>query len=384
MADANNMGAQNANNRNAIIGMCPSIIQKIASITQAQYPYTAGQASVVNVPLQNVGLIKRLWVRVQANVQQGAAETQTLQTLGPANFLSQILLTDLNNLVRINTTGWHLSMINSARRQFPIGAAITSDTPLGFGSNYNLVKAPASVTGAANLYMVYEIPLAYSETDLRGSIFANVVNATMNLQLTLNPNMFAATGADAVQSVYKSSTAQLGRVNSFTIDIYQEYYDQLPRNQDGSYALPLIDLATQYNLINTANTGLAVGTDQSLPYANFRSYQSTIVVYDNGGVLNAGSDINYISLTTANAMTMFKLEPAMVQLLNGRNKLNDDFPLGTYYFDHRIRPLSTLTYGNMQLNVNPSAVSAGAILLVGYEYFSLQNQLANAGSIPSS
>lgn len=378
------LNQMNAYARNAIIGMCPTVIQKIASITQAQYPFTAGQASVINIPLQNVGLIKRLWVRVVANVQQGAAETQNIQTFGPANFLSQILLTDLNNLVRVNTTGWHLAMVNSARRQFALGAAITSDSPLGFGANYNLVKAPAAVTGAANMYMCYEIPLAYSETDLRGAIFANVVNATMNLQMTLNPNMFVASTADGVQAVYKSTTAQLGKVNSYTLDVYQEYYDQIPRNQDGSYVLPLIDLATQYNLLNTSQTGLAVGADQSLPYANFRSYMSTVVVFDNGGTLNAGTDINYFSLVTANAMTLFKLDPFMVQLLNGRNKINDDWPLGTYYFDHRTRPLSTLTYGNMQLNMNPSTVNANALVLAGYEYFSLQNQLANAGSIQST
>jgi hypothetical protein len=380
----NNPQMQNDAAAAYIIGACPTVIQKIASITQSQFPYTAGQAQVINVPITNVGLIKRFWLRIQANVQQGAAETQTLQPLGPSNFLSQIILSDLSNLIRINTTGWHLSMINSARRQFPIGAAITSDTPLGFGANYNLVKAPSSVTAAANMYMVYEVPCTYSETDLRGGIFANVVNATMNLQLTLNANMFVASGADGVQAVYKSSTAQLGKVNSYTIDVYQEYYDQLPRNQDGSYALPLISLATQYNLLNTSQTGLAVGADQSLPYANFRSYMSTIVGFDNGGTLNAGSDINYFTLQTANAMQLFKLDPFMVQMLNGRNKINDDWPSGFYYFDHRMRPISTLAYGNIQLNVNPSTVNANALLLVGYEYFSLQNQLANAGSMSST
>lgn len=370
--------------RAAIVQNCPTVIQKIASVNQNNYPYTSGQATVINVPLQNVGLIKRIWARCHFNVQQGAAETQTLQPLGPANFLSQVILTDLNNLTRINAAGWLLASVSSARRQFPFGAAITSDTPLGFGSNYPNVKAPASVTAAADAYMVYEIPLTYSDTDLRGGIFANVVNSTMNLQLTLNPNMFVASGADGVQAVYKSSTAQLGKVNTFQIDIYQEYYDQLPRNTDGSYMVPLIDLATQYNLINITNTGLAVGADQSLPYANFRQYLSTTVIFDNGGTLNAGSDINYFSLSTANAMNLFKLDPYMAQFLNSRIRYNDDWPAGAYYFDHRARPLTTLAYGNMQLNVNPSVVNANALLLVGYEYFSLQNQLQQAGSIQSS
>ena len=376
--------AGNAAARAAIIMNCPSVIQKIASITQAQYPYTAGQATVINVPLQNVGLIKRLLVRVTANVAQSAAETHTRQPFGPANFLSQVVLTDLNNLVRINTTGWHLAMLGTARRQVAFGAAITTDSPMGFGANYNIISAPASLTTAQNMYMTYEIPLCYSETDLRGGIFANVVNATMNLQMTINPNLFVASTADGVQAVYKSSIATLGKINSYTIDVYQEYYDQLPKNPDGSYMLPLIDLATQYNMINTTSTGLAVGADQSLPYANFRSYMSTLVVYDNGGTLNAGTDINYFSLATANAMNLFKYDAPTAQFLNGRLKINDDWPVGTYYFDHRGHPITTAAFGNMQLNVNPSTVNANASLLVGYEYFSLQNQLSQAGSIQSS
>jgi hypothetical protein len=356
---AQNMMAQNMAARAAIVGNCPTVIQKIASITNSTASYTSGQATTVNVPLQNVGLIKRMWVRITGNVSQGAAETQNLTTFGPANFLSQVVLTDLNNLVRINTAGWHLNMVSSARRQFPFAAAITSDNPTGFGSNFPIIKAPAAVTATQPFYMCYEIPLAYADTDLRGAIFANVVNATMNLQLTINPNLFVTNAADATLAMYKSTTAQLGLLNSYKIDVYQEYYDQLPRDQTGGYQLPMIDLANVYTLINTSNTGLAVGTDQSLPYANFRSYLSTCLVYDNGGTLNPGTDINYFSLATANAMNLFK-------------------------YDHRAKPLSTLTFGNMQLNVNPSVVNANAILLLGYEYMALQNQLQTAGSIASS
>ena len=383
-ATAQNIQQMNAQARAAIVMSCPSVIQKLTSLTKAQFGYTSGQATTINVPLQNVGLIKRLIVRVSANVQQGAAETQNRMPFGPANFLSQIMLNDLNNLVRINTTGWHLAMLGTARRQVAFGAALTSDSPLGFGANYPIIQAPAAVTGAANMYMTYEIPLCYSETDLRGGIFANVVNATMNLQLTINPNMFVATGTDGVQACYKSTTAQLGVMNNYTIDVYQEYYDQLPKNPDGSYMLPLIDLATQYNIINTVNTGLTVGADQSLPFANFRSYMSTVAIYDNGGTLNAGTDINYFSLATANAMNLFKYDPFIQQFINGRLKINDDWPAGVYYFDHRGHPITTAAFGNMQINVNPSVVNAGAQLLVGYEYFSLQNQLQNAGSISSS
>jgi hypothetical protein len=375
---------QNAQARQIILQNAVPVIQKIASVTQAQGAYVAGQATVLNIPLQNVGLIKRIWVDVVANVQQGAAETQNATILGGSNALSQVLLTDLNNLVRINTSGWHLALLGTARRQLAAGAAFTSDTPFGIGSNYLLNKTPSAVTGAANLYQSYELPLAYSDSDLRGAIFANVVNATMNLQLTLNPNFFVSSTGDSTGAVYQSTTAQLGKINSYTIEVYQEYLDQLPRDGANNFILPGIDLSTQYNLLNSTTTGLAVGADQTLTYANFRSYLSTFVMYDNGGVLNAGTDLNYISLVTANSMNLFKLNPRMLQLLNGRNKINDDWPKGIYYIPHRDRPISTLQFGNMALNVNPSTVNANAMLSTGYEFFANQNQLQSAGTIASS
>lgn len=375
--------AINQQARAACVNYGTPVVQKIATFTNTSNPYTAGQSTTINLPLVNVGLIKRLWVRVQANVAQSVAETHTAQNMGPANFLSQIVVSDLNNLIRVNTTGWHLSMLSTARRQLAFGAAFTSDSPFGFGSNYGLVKIPASLTVAQNLATFYEIPLSYSDTDLRGAMFANVTTASMNLQLTINPNLFAASTADATLSCFKSSTAALGKINTYTIDVYQEYIDQLPRYQDGSYQLPLIDIATQYNVLNTNATGMAVGADFSLPYAALRSYMSTFVIFDNGGSLYAGTDINYFALQSANSMNLFKYDAFVAQLLNGRVRINDDWPIGVYYFDHRAKPISTIAGGNTQLIINPSSVGANSIFQIGYEYFANTQQLQQAGSITS-
>jgi hypothetical protein len=379
--DMQAMQAANAQARAIVLQNSVPIIQKIASLTQATAAYVPGQATVLNIPLQNVGIIKRLWVKVTATTRRSAAETHTRTALGPANFLSQILLTDLNNLVRINTSGWHLSMVNAARRQSAYGAAYTTDTTLGFGSNYSPISAPASfTTGDQTINMVYELPIAYSDNDLRGAIFANVVNATMNLQLTINPQFSVASTGNGSQACYKSSSTDLALIPNYTIEVYQEYLDQLPKN-GSQYILPTIDLATQYNLLNITQTGIAPNADFGIPYGNFRSFMSTVVMYDNGGTLNPGSDINYFMLSTANSLNLFKLDPKMVQFLNGRLRIYDDFPLGVYYFSHRDKPLTTLAYGNMQMNINPSTVNANAQFVVGYEFFALQNQLQQAGSI---
>lgn len=373
----------NAAARRAIISTAYPVIQKVASFTQAQYPYTAGQATTINCGLLNVGLIKRVLLKISATVKQSAAETHTKTVLGPANFFSRIVFTDLNNQTRINTTGWHMTLAASARRQLAIGSAISTDSPLGFGNNYSLIECPTPLTTVDTLSMFYELPFSYSDTDMRGAVFAQVVNAVMNLQLTINPRFFAAAGADATESVYQSSTATLGEITSYTIDVYQEYWDQLPQLQDRSYFLPMIDLGTQYNFIDTALTGMAVNTPFSVPYQNFRDYLSTVLIYDNGGTLNAGTDIATFALQTANSSKLFEYDPFVQQLLHGRNKLSDDFPKGVYYFDTRNRPVSTLAAGNTELRFTPTTVNANAKALVGFEFLATQAALPAASSIVS-
>jgi hypothetical protein len=336
--------------------------------------------SVINVPLRNVGLVKKLTVVIRGNIKQSGTETLTLTPMGPANFLSQVTLTDLQNQTRVNTTGWHLHLLASARSMGAFGAAYTSDTPTGIGNNFNVVKAPGSVTTVQPFFMVYEIPLAYSNDDLRGAIYANVLNATWNLALTINPNLVVASGADPTLAMYRSSSAVLGVLQDYNIEVYQHFLDQLPVDGSGAVIVPQLDLSTMYKIENTLSSGIVAGQDNAIPYANFRQFLSTILIYDNNG-LNAGTDINYIGLQTANTTNLFSRSVQMMAL-QSRKILGDDMPPGVYYFDHRARPIQTANFGNMQLIVNPSNVAnAQAAILVGYEYFANMNVITQAGSL---
>ena len=83
-------------------------------------------------------------IRFTATVTAGATSTQNLTKLGLANLVSNVIFTDLGNNQRINSTGWHLTAVSSAKRRKVFGAAYTSDTPLGYGNNNNRVMfAPA-------------------------------------------------------------------------------------------------------------------------------------------------------------------------------------------------------------------------------------------------
>lgn len=350
-----------------------------------QNTLTGGMGQVVNVPLKNVGLVKKLWLEFSAPITP-SAQNQTLQPLGVAAFFSNITFTDLSNQTRINTPSWHLNMVATAKRRRIFGAAYTTDTPNGFGNNYTqIMAAPSSLTGGAGASTVYgfiEIPLAYTDFDLRGAIYAGIVNATLNLQFTVNPNLLVVSTADATQSMYKSAGAAAATLGNVTVTLYQNYLDQLPIDQQsGQPILPRLALGTAYLLNNTSFGGLVANQENPLPYANFREFQSTTVLYDNNGALNAATDIDHFALQSANFTNIFRLDPWAATLM-ARQIFGDDPPKGVYYFDHRHKPISTIQYGNMALQIQPSNVAAASSsFVVGYEATAIINMVTGAGSI---
>lgn len=353
------------------------MIQSIYNQTFSSSP--AGQ--VINVPVRNVGLIKRFYVEVVFTFTPGA-QNCTRTPFGAANVLSNVTFTDLSNQTRINTSGWHLNFLATARAGLGFGGAFTNDLPQSLGSNYAVMSVPSTATAstATTGRVFYEVPISYSDTDLRGAIWGNVVNATMNLQLTINPNFSVISTADPLLSVYQSAGAAAGSLTSVTVNVYQHYLDQIPPGSNGAPMVPMLDIATNYLLNNTVMTGITAGQDNTVPYANFRSFMSTFAVYHNTSTPVAGTDLHYWGLQSANYTNIWKMDPFQATLLS-RQRVHDDFPAGVYYFDTRTKPLETVQYGNLQLLFNPVAASATAEVLVGYEMLALANVVTNAGSL---
>ncbi len=364
--------------------------------------------SVVNVTPRNVGLIRGFYVHVGVSFTTGITTTLTRTTFGPANVLQLVTFNDLSNQQRINCQGWWLPYLDSQRRRnqsfsselatgVPASAASGVDTPLGMSANFTsnfaasgtntpLMSCPASVapSTAATIDMWYYIPISYTDRDLRGAIYAGVVNSVMNLQLTFNNASFqVASTADPTLAVFQSSGAlNVLTSQTWSVEVYQDFLDQLPFSAQGP-VLPFQDLSWSYLLNTTFFTAMSVGQDYPLPFPNFRNIQSISVVYDNGGSLNGGTDINYLSLQSANYTNIFKVSPAMAAILT-RDIIHVDMPKGMYYFDFRRKPLSTVQYGNLNLVVNPSTVTTtlgNPQFLVAFEQLAMQNQVVGAGSL---
>lgn len=349
-------------------------------------PSSPAPGTVLTMYLRNVGLVKRLVMQFKAIVTAGAQDV-TLTPWGLANFVSNISFFDLGNNQRINTTGWHLSAIASAKRRRVWGAAYTNDNPMGYGNiNNRIMYAPPTITAnqSSEIDFVLEVPFVKNDVDLRGAIYADVTQATMQVQVTLNPNMFVVSGADPTLAVYQSAGAAAASLSGVTWQVFQNYLDQLPRLSNGVPILPQQDIGTAYMLTNSASNLPTVNQDNSAAFVNARTYESVTFGYDNNGTLNVnGTDLNYVQLQSANFTNILNVNGKMLGLMD-RNVIMDDFPKGMYYLDFRNRPIDTNQYGNMLLVINPSSVGgSGAYFVYGWEAYGIIGLVNQGGSIPS-
>lgn len=359
-----------------------------------------GSNNTINVPMRQVGLTRGFLVKVVATfTNPDTAVAATLTNFGAANIVSNFVLTDLDNYQRINTAGWHMNLLNTAKEGFPFGAALLStatDSPVKYGNNYNVMGASAtipvdasSVPGTGTVTMYYWVPLAYGKKDLRGALYTGVVNATAFLAFTINPSPVVTTG-DATLAVYSQPNPTSGgaaSISNVTYTVYQNYVDQLPRYSQGANKgapiLPPLAMRTQYRLVNTSLSAISANQQFPIPFTNFQSFLSAAAIYDQNGTLNAGTDITYWFLAAANTLQFFQLDP-FTQSLKTRIRNKTDVPKGGYWFDFRDSPINTNQAGNMQLMLQPSSAAAGSQVLVGWESFADVNSVLGAQSLPAS
>jgi hypothetical protein len=247
-----------------------------------------------------------------------------------------------------------------------------------------VLNAPQTITtgaGSGTFRAMFELPLAYSDKDLRGAIWANVLTAVQQLQLTVNQNIVAAGTADSTSAIYSGPAGAAGSISAITMTIYQEYLDQLPQASNGRQTttlLPQLSLSTAYEIKSLVQQSITPNQENYFSYTNQRSFLSTFVRYNNNGGngLVEGGDVNYWALVSANSTYLWKADPLTLTGLS-RDELEIDLPAGTYYFSSRKRAIATLQFGNIQLALNPITANAGAYMNIMLEAFAPLNTLQN-------
>jgi P3 major capsid protein len=387
----------------AILANAVDRIQQVASVTINP----ANNPTIIVQPI-NVGLIKRFTIVVEGIITNTSpTDPMNVNLWGLCNIFGPggVTYTDLNNYLRVNTSGQHLSYLASVKRRKPfaglyetgvqtVGAVTSMGSMVGTpASTWPVISLetpiPAASSGAFRA--VFEVPLAYSDDDLRGAVYANVLNAVQQLTLTINPQIQAANGVDAQFAVLLpngvGAAAGLATVTSATITVYQHYLDQLPTvmsNGVPTTVLPALSLSTVYELKSTQFQNVPQNQEFYIPYANQRSFISTYASFNPDGNLNynTGSDVNYWALLAANSSYIWKLDPLTVASIS-RNETGIEFPPGTYYFSTRRRNIATLQYGNLALTLNARNSTSASSVNVGWEAFALQNTLQTGASLAS-
>jgi hypothetical protein len=371
----------NSQARQAIKSLGTRIRQLVGS---GNFSVTPGQSFNFNMTPIPIGLVTGYTLQVQTSFTNNAASSATLarQAFGPANSLSSINYQNPSGFSPIqNLPGWALLSVMAGREKKAPGAAYTTDTPFGFGSIIQPNYAAATVAaGAATTTSVeYEIPLAYAEKlgNFQGAVWAGTTLSNQSIQCTFNSNFIVSSTTDPFGSCFKSSGAIPTNSITVTWNLYQTYYDQFDPTII-NYLTP--DLSTAYYLSTQPFPSLAANSNNQVPFINLRTFLSLTLAFDNGGTFNAGTDINTFQLVSGNQLPYWQRDIYQQSWLT-RQKLNEDFPAGYYYFDFRDDPIATQAQGNTYLNFNPSTVNSGAVLTAAWEYLAVQQILAGAPAI---
>jgi P3 major capsid protein len=381
----------------AILSAAVDRIQLVASaqVSPASNP-------VLIVQPVNVGLIKRYTIVCQGVINNSGTGLLTLSDFALANLFASggVQYTDLNNYLRVNTSGAHLTLLAQAKRRRAYGSTVDDNTTalnnLSKMTNVNPAHWPVfiapqtiAVGTSGNFRAVFELPLAYTDDDLRGAVWANVLNAVQQITLTFNQNPVAAAPNDDTFAIYTGPTGSAGSITSVNVTVYQEYLDQLPKAsgpQGVTTILPALSLSTVYELKSTIFSTITPNQEFFIPYANQRSFISTFATFNADGSnagRSTGANVNYWALLAANASYIWKLDPQTVTM-KSRDHMNSDLPNGTYYFPSRRKNIATLQFGNLQLTLNALNATPQGYCNVMWEDFALQNTLQSGASLASS
>lgn len=373
-------------------------------LVSAEQVFPASNPVLIVQPI-NVGLIKRYTIVCTGVITNSGTGTVTLTPFGLANLFGQggVQYTDLNNYLRVNTSGAHLTLLAQAKRRRAYGSTVDDNqagvTTVTFRSKmtnvepafWGVFQAPATIAAgtSGNFRAVFELPLSYTDDDLRGAVWANVLNAVQQITLTFNQQAVVADPGDHTFAVYSGAAGSAGSITSVKVTIYQEYLDQLPKSQGAqgvTTILPALSLSTVYELKSTIFSAITPNQEFYIPYANQRSFISTFATFNSDGTATGtteGTDVAYWALLAANASYIWKLDPLTVAM-KSRDHLSSDTPPGTYYFPTRRKNIATLQFGNLQLTLNANTATPSGYTNVMWEAFALQNTLQSGASLASS
>ena len=309
--------------------------------------------STTRIKLFNVGITTKIILDVIATFDIATA-VATPSPKAPFNLINRIKLTDFDGTDRVNCSGYQLWEVQSARNRAPYGFNNGSQT-----SVLTSPLVPTAIGNGATMRFQIEIPLAYSETDLRGALLTQTAVGEAWVNIDWNAVLVSSGNADAVYNGGGTTAITNG---AFQVNVFQEYL--LPQNVGGNVPIPALDLMTVYELAGAlkSSDNIAVGQEKLFNYPNVRSVVGAYFNYVNNGVMNSAvTDIQKFRLI-ANGNNVLREYLPTDKLFEQRRWMIEDADLrvGSYFEMHRERPIETALYGNVQYGITPATASATA------------------------
>jgi hypothetical protein len=371
------------------------ILQRVTSKTFTTVA-AGGNTMAVN-PLQ-IGFLRRFIIEVTGTITNttttgGANITLTRTPNGVDNLISNISFNDFTGNPRHNCSGRSLSYVEAMKYRRIPGAAYTSDSVSGFGSNVASNACPATIapnaggTASATVTRVYELPIMQDDgRQMAGGLWLGVNNQSTLLNITLNPTPIAQATGDVLGAIYVGSAGvAAGTLTNVTVNVYQDYWNNVPTDKSGNPILPVNDLQTAY-MITETNSGLtfSVGQPSSWNYPTFSKLLGTYLAFNNGATGSAdlypGTDLTQIALVVSNYSIIKQYDPNVLDRIT-RDIMGTSFPLGQYAISSRMHPLDVSQYPSLQLQLTPSVANAGAYALITTELLRPVQYMATASGV---
>lgn len=268
----------------------------------------------------------------------------------PYCFLKNIRLVDDVGTDRISAPGHHIWALNCLRKRTleyrDIGVMFSS--PL----------VPTAI-GPQNITFYMDIPISYTDTDLRGALNGRVAG-DIYLNVDFDDLLIENGNSDRLYSGANTSTVVL---NSGTLKVYQRYLQS-------AYPAPEEELATIHYIEGglKISDGIVANSERLINYPINRRTLAGVLTYVSGGAMNT-SDVAQIRMIIGPS-DLWRYGPDAIYARQRDRLFGGSLPENFFSTVHEL-PFQTNQTRQNQLGFTPSAAALGNTYIgVTWESFS--------------
>lgn len=325
--------------------------------------------STTRTKLYNVGVLTSILLSVSAALTIGTA-TATPSAKAPYNLIKRLKITDFNGTDRVNISGFMLYVWNTVRAR----SLYNQNNSAAAVNVANMPSVPTAVGNASMTFQI-EVPIAYNTDhpiqqlqDTRGAMLMQTGVGEVYMHIDWVDSLITQDDDNALYKGGGTSTVVGNGANYITCNVFQDFL--LPQAVQGTGAIPLpqIDLRTVYEFAGNIITGdnINVGSEKLLPYPNVRAVLGAYFLYmDDDLLANTLSDFTL----RVNGSTDLVEDNLASKLHTQRKSVGSDIQTGVFFNDHRMKPIETQIYGNVEMAITPASLAGTANFEMGFESF---------------